>query len=49
MKDLFESGKVNSIVDRCYPLHELAEAVRYVDEGNARGKVVITENSQSGG
>lgn len=42
MKDLIEAGKVAPVIDRCYPLAETAEAIRYVDAGHARGKVVIT-------
>jgi NADPH:quinone reductase-like Zn-dependent oxidoreductase len=36
------AGQVRPAIDRRYPLSELAEALRYVDEGHARGKVVIT-------
>lgn len=42
MKELLEAGKVNPVIDRCYPLSELAEAFRYFEEGHAQGKVVIT-------
>jgi NADPH:quinone reductase-like Zn-dependent oxidoreductase len=42
MKDLLESGKVKPVIDRCYPLSEVPEALRYLEEGHARGKVVIT-------
>jgi NADPH:quinone reductase-like Zn-dependent oxidoreductase len=42
IKELFESGKVTSIIDRKYPLSETAEALRYLGAGHARGKVVIT-------
>jgi NADPH:quinone reductase-like Zn-dependent oxidoreductase len=42
MKRLFEDGKVVSIIDSCFPLAELATAVRHWEEGNPRGKVVIT-------
>ncbi len=42
MKELFEAGKVVPVIDRCYPLNEVAEALRYFGEGHARGKVVIT-------
>jgi len=45
MKDLFEEGKVKSIIDREYPLREAAEALRYLGEGHARGKIVITMNN----
>lgn len=41
IKDLLESGKVVPIIDRRYPLNETAEAIRYLEEGHALGKVVI--------
>ena len=42
MIELFEAGKVKPIIDRRYPLSEVAEAFRYFGAGHARGKVVIT-------
>jgi NADPH:quinone reductase-like Zn-dependent oxidoreductase len=42
MKELFEAGKVVPVIDRRYPLSEVAEALRYFGEGHAKGKVVIT-------
>jgi NADPH:quinone reductase-like Zn-dependent oxidoreductase len=42
MKELFEAGKVKPVIDRRYPLSEVPEALRYLGEGHARGKVVIT-------
>jgi NADPH:quinone reductase-like Zn-dependent oxidoreductase len=42
LKDLVEAGKVKPVVDRVYQLAQTAEAVEYVGEGHARGKVVIT-------
>lgn len=42
MKGLLEAGKVVPIIDRRFPLSETAEALRYLGEGHARGKVVIT-------
>jgi NADPH:quinone reductase-like Zn-dependent oxidoreductase len=42
VKELIESGKVVPVIDRRYPLSEVAEALRYVEEGHAQGKVVIT-------
>jgi NADPH:quinone reductase-like Zn-dependent oxidoreductase len=42
MKELLEAGKVIPVIDRCYPLSETAEAIRYLEAGHARGKVVIT-------
>ncbi len=42
LKELVEAGKLAPVVDRCYPLSETAEALRYLGAGHARGKVVIT-------
>jgi len=42
MKDLIESGKVVPVIDRSYPLNEVTEALRYFEEGQPRGKIVIT-------
>jgi len=42
LKDLIEAGKVKPVIDRTYPLGETAEAMRYLETGHARGKVVIT-------
>jgi len=42
MAEYFEAGKVRPVIDRTYPLSETPDAVRYVDEGHAMGKVVIT-------
>jgi len=36
------------VIDRCYPLSETAEALRYLGEGHARGKVVITVAEDTG-
>ena len=41
LKELLETGKIKSVIDRRYPLSEAAEAIRYLEEGHARGKVVI--------
>ena len=41
-----EAGKIVPVIDRCYPLSELPEALRYFGEGHARGKVVITVEHQ---
>ena len=42
LKELIEAGKVRPVIDRCYPLSETAEALRYLGTGHARGKIVIT-------
>ena len=42
MKELLEAGKVVPVIDRRYPLSEVPEAIRYLEEGRAKGKVVIT-------
>jgi NADPH:quinone reductase-like Zn-dependent oxidoreductase len=42
MKELIEAGKVTTVIDKTYPLSEVPEAIGYVGEGDARGKVVIT-------
>src|SRR5438876_8169608 len=42
VKELVEAGKVVPVIERRYPLRETAEALRYLEEGHARGKVVIT-------
>jgi len=42
LKDLLEAGKVVPVIDRRYPLSAAAEALRYLEEGHAQGKVVIT-------
>ena len=42
LKELCESGKVRPVIDRRFPLSEVSSAVRYVEDGHARGKVVVT-------
>ncbi len=42
VKELFESNEVKPVIDRRYPLSEAAEALRYLGEGHARGKIIIT-------
>ena len=45
IKELFEAGKIKSVIDKRYPLGEAAEALRYLGAGHARGKVVISVES----
>ncbi len=42
LKELIEAGKVTPVIDRMFPLSKTPEAFQYLDEGHARGKVVIT-------
>jgi len=42
LKELVDAGKLTPVIDRTYPLSETAAAVRYLEQGHARGKVVIT-------
>ena len=42
IRDLLETGKVAPVIDRTYRLSDVPEAIRYVEEGHARGKVVVT-------
>ncbi len=42
MREFLESGKVVPVVDKCYEMSEVAEAFRYLGEGHARGKIVLT-------
>ena len=42
LRDLMQAGKVKPVIDRRYRLSEVSEAIRYLEQGHARGKVVIT-------
>ena len=42
LKEMIEAGKVSPVIDRCYPLSQVADALRYRELGHARGKIVIT-------
>ena len=47
VKELLEAGKVKPVIDKRYPLSEVPEAIRYLGEGHAKGKVVITMEHNS--
>ena len=42
MTGLIEDGKLLPVIDRTYPLAETAEGLRIVEQGHARGKIVVT-------
>jgi NADPH:quinone reductase-like Zn-dependent oxidoreductase len=42
MHELMKAGRVIPVIDRCYSLSEVPEAIRYLGEGHARGKIIIT-------
>jgi NADPH:quinone reductase-like Zn-dependent oxidoreductase len=42
MKELLEGGKVTPTIDRRYSLSELPDALRHLEKGHARGKIIIT-------
>ena len=41
VRDLIEAGKVTPVIDKVYPLNEVAQAHRYMEKGHAKGKVII--------
>lgn len=45
LSELLANGKLMPVIDRSYPLHQVAEAIRYLETGHVRGKVVITIGS----
>jgi NADPH:quinone reductase-like Zn-dependent oxidoreductase len=42
LKELIEAGKVRPVIDRTYPLSEVPDALRYLEDVHAQGKVVVT-------
>ena len=50
LRDLMAAGKVTPVIDRRYALRDVPQAIRYLEEGHARGKIVITlESNHNGG
>ncbi|HMA37213.1 MAG TPA: NAD(P)-dependent alcohol dehydrogenase [Chloroflexia bacterium] len=47
IKELLEAGKLVPVIDRCYPLSETAAALRYLESGHVRSKVIITMDPQT--
>ena len=49
LRELIEAGTVTPVIDRTYPLRESADAIRYLETGRARGKVVISVSASANG
>jgi len=47
LKEMLESGKIVPVIDRRYALSDAAEAVRYLEEGHARGKIILTMDQRT--
>ena len=41
IKDLVEAGKVVPVIDRCFPFEEIPRALKYLEEGKQKGKIII--------
>jgi len=42
LRELLQAGKITPVIDRTYPLRDAAAAIGYLEQGHARGKVIIT-------
>jgi len=42
LRELIDTAKLAPVIDRTYPFAQAADAIRYLEEGHARGKVVVT-------
>jgi NADPH:quinone reductase-like Zn-dependent oxidoreductase len=49
LKEFLEAGKITPVIDRTYPLSEVPDAIRYLEEGYAQGKIIITVRSNPDG
>jgi NADPH:quinone reductase-like Zn-dependent oxidoreductase len=48
ISELMATGKVTPVIDRRYALREVPEAIRYLEEGHARGKIIVTVPAEPG-
>jgi len=42
LKNLIEDGRITPVIDKTFPLSEAADAIRYIEAGRARGKILLT-------
>jgi NADPH:quinone reductase-like Zn-dependent oxidoreductase len=42
LRELIDIGKISPVIDKTYPLAQAADAIRYLEKGHARGKVIVT-------